>query len=259
MAEFSATSLAATPVVLIALTAGLLLTLAIGQAVQVAERRRRQRRQLETALQLRARELQDALTHLAPALLGQQLRQFIAGELVDLRQQLCQLAPGLPSRDALAQAQALQGRLGESTESDSDTPPHPGRLREARQLLRQIHSHIRERHEQGQLGHSQAQEHVRQIKQGLLQLQLDGFELAAEKALAADKLALARHYHQRALTLLHQHSHGAQYDDKIARLETLIKELDDLEKQQQAAAMPSSEAWNQLGNDESWKKKTLYD
>src|SRR5690625_5322225 len=74
MAEFSATSLAATPVVLIALTAGLLLTLAIGQAVQVAERRRRQRRQLATALQLRARARQDALPHLAAGLLGQQLQ-----------------------------------------------------------------------------------------------------------------------------------------------------------------------------------------
>src|SRR5690625_6110278 len=72
MAEFSATSLAATPVVLIALTAGVLRTLAFGRAVVVAGRRLLQGRQLEASLQLRDRAIQEALTHLGPDQMVQQ-------------------------------------------------------------------------------------------------------------------------------------------------------------------------------------------
>lgn len=249
----------------IAVSLGLFILLAIAYTVQTIERNNRERRRLESALKIRAREFIDLLEGPPPTLLGRDLRLLICQGLEDVYRQL----QGLGSKHA-AELEQLQVR-SEAIRAEPEQSPYqpltnPVQIKDTQRLLKQLHAYITRLRGNNRLNAAQAQAHVRRLRHLLVLTSLDGYQLAMQQAQKDDKPRLVVHYLRLSLERMQKNNPGGVFNARIEQTHARIAALEneDGEPPRQPAETsgkaPLDEAWKEFGEDEeSWKKKSLYD
>lgn len=263
--------LSATTWIVTAVSLGLVILLVVAYTVQTIEKNNRERRRLETALKLRSHEFNELLDALPASMLGRNLRLLICQGLEDVSQQLHKLNPREITSHDLEHLQALRARMAQEPEQIAYQTLTDGvQIKETQRQLKQLHAYLLRLRSAGRLTQAQAQQYVRQLQHLLVLTSLDGYQLASQQALQADKPRLAIHYLQLALERMQKHNTAEVFNARIQQTQNRITALEQSNPDTDASGSPaqksstppaaSTEAWDQFEESgDEWKKKSLYD
>lgn len=256
--------LSTTTWIIIAISLGLFILLTVAYAVQTIEKNNRERRRLESALRLRAREFEELLSSLPASLLGRELRLLLCQGLEDVYSQLQTL--GRNSRQPeLEQVRQLRAAIANEPEQpDYQSLGNPIQVREVQRQLKLIHNYLLRLRENGRLANDLVQRHVRQLRHTLVLTSLDGYQMAAQDAIKAEKPRLALHYYRLALERMQKNNPGGFFNERIAQMQTRIATLEQDDQTSPREVQPSdnelNDAWKSFDREEvNWQKKNLYD
>lgn len=255
-----------TPLIIGLLAGGLFILIAIAVALQGIEKRRKERRLMESALNSRARNFQHLLDGFPQGFLSRDLQVLVCKCLADAYEKLVQLDPknstyrrqqGL-NEERLAQFK--EKPAGQRTVNLSDL----AQIREVQKLLGSLHKFIASLMETKRISAQEAKAYSQQIRGLILQTTLDALNLQIAEALAESKHRLAIHHMQSAIDKLTRANGGGQHGAQINAFKQQIAELEEKAKHEEEASMARREEadkeWEDLDKpDDSWKKKALYD
>ena len=243
---------------------GLLIAL-IGYAFiyQSLEKRRKQRQRLMAALEHRRRSFKSMLMSFPAGCLPNGLSLVVYQALIDAAEQLRRLEP---KERAHKEEVALYSRelenIRQQDSSDTVRLETVEQVVELRRQLQDLNQYIAQQAERGNISKAQAQIHGGQIKRLILRISVEAYVLSARQAGDIGKVRLALHYYNLARKLLVRDSAGAheqqiqQFDEVIAQLEAQLAR----DPAGSDAEPFESKEWETFGEeDESWKKKQLYD
>lgn len=242
-----------------------LLIILVGYAFiyQALEKRRKQRQRLMAALKHRQRSFKRMLVSFPSGFLPKELSLVVHQALVDAAEQLRRLEP--KERAHKDEVELYSRELENIRQQDSSSTVRLETVEQVVDLRRQLqdlNQYILQQAERGHIGKAQAQAYGHQIKRLILRISVDAYVLSARQAGDVGKARLALHYYNLARKLLVRDSVRAhqqqiqQFDEIIAQLEEQLAR-----DPTGADAEPiESKEWETFGEeDESWKKKQLYD
>ena len=242
-----------------------LLIILIGYAFiyQALEKRRKQRQRLMAALKHRQRSFKRMMVSFPAGFLPKELNLVIFQALIDAAEQLRHLEP---KERAHKEEAALYAReLENIRQQDSSEPVRLETVEQVVDLRRQLqdlHQYIAQQAERGNISKAQAQVYGGQIKRLILRISVDAYVLSARQAGDIGKVRLALHYYNLGRKLLVRDSVRTheqqikQFDEVIAQLEGQLAR----DPTGSDAEPIENKEWETFGEeDESWKKKQLYD
>lgn len=258
-------NLSGSTLLVVAVSAGLFLMVAVAYTLQAIERQRRERRRLATALRARIRDFEHMLEGFPEGFLGQDLRLLVCQCLLETYQQINRLERG---NDYRAAADAVHRKMRQ-IQSGEDAPArrpleNQAQVRDVQQLLKRLFQYVERLHQSGRIDAAQAGSYGTQLRRLNTQAALDGFHLAAREAQEAGKPRLAIHYYRMAMDRIHQGNSDGHFNTLLEQLGARVAAL---EAQQEAAETegaadgdPLEDQWERFeAEDELWKKKSLYD
>lgn len=242
-----------------------LLIILIGYAFiyQALEKRRKQRQRLMAALKHRQRTFKRMLVSFPAGFLPKELSLVVYQALIDSAEQLRRLEP---KERAHKEEVALYSRELENIRQQDGS----GTVRletveqvvDLRRQLQDLNQYIVQQAERGNISKAQAQIHGRQIKRLILRISVDAYVLSAREAGDIGKVRLALHYYNLARKLLVRDNVRA-HQQQIQQFDEVIGQLEDQLARDPTGADAEpieSKEWETFGeDDESWKKKQVYD
>lgn len=260
-----------TPLIAAFIVGALILLVLAAYSIQMVERNREKKRQLELVLKKRTEALLTVSERLPAEFLPHSLALLIARGCVDSFEQLHALNNRQP-----AYAQGLSNARAqlEQLRAQPDRAARRVRLQneqqclEAERNLNLLIKVIASMVERNQLTAAEAQQHQQQIQRLLLQSRLDSHQLQAQQARTQNKPRLAAHHLKLAIDILKK-SGGAAAQPDITEMQNQVAELEQLaQRMEQHPTADSAQLmddeqnkeWEQFSKkDESWKKKEQYD
>lgn len=243
---------------------GLLIVL-IGYAFiyQALEKRRKQRQRLMAALKHRQRSFKRMLVSFPSGFLPKELSLVVYQALLDAAEQLRRLEPKERAhKDEVALYSRELENIHQQDSSGAVRLETVEQVVDLRRQLQDLNQYILQQAERGNISKAQAQIHGHQIKRLILGISVDAYVLSARQAGDIGKVRLALHYYNLARKLLVRDNVRAhqqqiqQFDEVIAQLEAQLAR----DPTGSDAEPIESKEWEAFGEeDESWKKKQLYD
>jgi len=239
---------------------------------QTVKQRQDQRNRLLAALKARSRNFKFMLNGFPAGFLPKELTLLVQRGLIDVCEQLAKVEPREPLH-----MQDLQTVFTSMAEVQRQTKPHsaipienPQQMKEVKLCLEELNRFIHGLEAKHVLAQNQAETFRGQIRQLVLQLTVDNYELQGRQARQASKTKLAHHYYDLSIKLLVREGKPGQFDARIAKMKAILaglsKQLHDEEQvtpvtdQELAEQEEIASEWDKFDSDEDiWKKKHVYD
>lgn len=240
---------------------------------QTVAQKRQQKERLLMALKTRVRNFKFILSGLPAGFLPKELTLLVQRSLMQLLEQLTKLEPGNNSYQedlqAIAQQMAETQRQPPTNSSQPVAIDNPQKAREIKACLEELYKFIFHLEGKKNLSRAQADIHRGMIRHLVLQLTVDSYVLHGRIARDKGKLRLAVHYLDLALKLMIRERANGQFDGRIAQIRTAINDLEarlasetgdktELPDEEGDQSAISSE-WDKFAQEQSWKKKQIYD
>ena len=237
---------------------------------QSIEKKRIQRQRLLMALKTKQRNFLYMINGFPPNFLSADLMGIIYRALIDTCEQLSKLEP--KDQRHLEEVTLYTNQLAALTKN-SNAPrarlENPQHLKDIHQHLVELQRLVIQQEAVKIINRVQAESYLDQIKRTNLQMTVDIYIFQAKQAQQLAKLRLAIHYFNLAKKMLAGENATRAYDKQIAQLELIISKLEDQahkngEPNHPADAIQAEDGttkeWENFNvDDDSWKKKQIYD
>jgi hypothetical protein len=240
---------------------------------QTLSQKRQQRERLLLALKSRVRNFKFMLSGFPPGFLPKELALLVQRSLLQLLEQLSRLEPG--NKDYGDDIQTITQQMAETQHQPplNSHPPamleSPQKAREIKACLEELYKFIFHLESKKSLAKVPADAYRGMIRHLVLQLSVDSYVLQGRIARDRGKLRLAIHYFDLALKLMTKERTNEQFDGRIKQMRAAIKDLEGRllndssgtldTAEEETDQSPINSEWDNFAQDESWKKKQLYD
>lgn len=248
---------------------GLISLMVVGMLVMQA-RHRNQAITRDKLLKLNTqyRKLNNVLRNLPTSYLSPELRDFLYQALLfNLKSQI-ELTP-----DQKKYLESDYKQLERERDHSRKNPPKPETPSQInaeetnlhRQTLKSLYTYIKRNYESGHLTQANAEKMMMQVELKLIETALEYFKFRANNALKRRNYKEARVAFQKAIDTIDTSRHGAQFKQEEIQLRNrLNKTLEDWrayreEKSAGQAEKLAEEMEDLIEDQESWKKKNVYD
>ena len=242
-------------------------------AVQSIAHKRQKRARMLAGFEQRSRNFKFMLNGFPKGFLPTELTLLVQRSLLHVLEQLSKLdaANANHKEDMLLITQQMtETQQQGDTEATRSSIDNPEQSQEVKACLEELYKFVFHLEASRELSRTQADSYREMIKQLVLQLTIDSYAIHGRIARDKEKPQLALHYFNLGLNLILKNRNGSQFEGRINQLKTAIDELEAKLKEENKQPMhPDSEGrsdkeakndWNNFGqNDNSWKKKQIYD
>ncbi|MDO6747339.1 hypothetical protein [Gilvimarinus sp. 1_MG-2023] len=225
----------------------------------IAKKKKQQARILK-ALKQRQQLFKIIVAELPPGYLPTELAQYVYRVLLNTCEQLAKLAPNDGHSDEF---QVYSKQLETLPVQGGKVKIPTEKTESANALLRELGQYITNQAQSGSLTQASAKNLMLHLRRLLLQSSVDTYIQQAKKAQAEGKLRLTIHHYTLARKLLLKENAKQGYQKQIAQLSAIIEKYE----QEYTAQNPTKKSapeeveksWDKLEDDDSWKKKQIYD
>ena len=242
----------------------LLLVVLVGVAImlQTIEKNNKERRRLESSLKARARNFQHMLEGFPEGFLNKDLKLLVCRCLQEIYSQLHGLNPknsAYKNNRATIdqQLQTIQEQpAGNSRVKLSD----PAQIKEIQKLLQGLHSFIGKLSKSQKISNDQAKAYAFQVRNLMIQSTVDALMNGVNDSMSKRKPRLAIHYLHMIIDKLSKENGQGQYNEQVTQYKEMMKQLEQQAIEQEERRKEADEEWDEINkDDDSWKKKAIYD
>lgn len=240
---------------------------------QTISQKKQQRERLLAALKVRVRNFKFMLSGFPPGFLPKELTLLVQRSLMQLLEQLAKLEPRnstyAEDLQAVAHQMAETQRQPPTTGNSPQAIDNPQKAREIKACLEELYKFVFHLEGKRNLARTQADVYRAMIRNLVLQLTVESYVLHGRIAKDKGKLRLAVHYFDLAQKLMLKERANGQFDGRIAQLRSAITDIEgrllteeprtaEVRTEDPDQASISSE-WDKFAQEQSWKKKQVYD
>ncbi|MFL0796611.1 MAG: hypothetical protein K6L73_03850 [Cellvibrionaceae bacterium] len=242
----------------------LIAVIAYGAISQSIENTRKKKQRVHKALQARFDNFSYILDAFPEGFLNSELQLLVCRCITDDLEKLTQLEPHDPLHiERLAHYTQLSENIKlHGHQAKRVTLSNPNQIKEVRSHLSDLNKFIVMLQKRGTISTDQMNNYQLQIKNLMVQVSLDTYQMAATRAIEREKYRLAYHYFDLAKKILMKDG-DSQSARQLQAIEQKMSELEPmLEEEVTTAAPPKNEddAWAKFDEEESqFKRKNLYD
>lgn len=239
---------------------------------QTITTRRQQKQRLLNALKVRARDFKFLINGFPPNFLSKDLSVLVYRCVIEVTEQLAKLEP--KEKLYVEELTLYNKQLEEVQRKPKDAKraklTNPQQTKEVKRLLRELNKFLVHLKKRGTITDSQHTSYEQQIKNMVVQLSVDSYIINAKQANGSGKARLAIHYYTLAKKLLAKESGKQNYKKQILQLNEVIAKLEEKAAAEEPESKPSETTaaaqeeaesqWQEFNKeDDSWKKKSVYD
>lgn len=240
-------------------------------AQTIRQKKQRHNRLLQ-AMRYRWRNFRHMLNGFPEGFLPPDLKLLVQRSLLDTLENLVRLEPRNPNhKEELHLLTQQMSETSHETYNASHKPnlQNPQQIVDIKSGLEELFKFVFQLEAKKAVTKAQAEVYRASIRQLVVQLSIDAYTMHAWAARSKGKHALALHYFELALKLMRKEQASHQNEGRIKHIESLMAEIrafsdadasPDLTAEQKQADSHISSEWDEFTkNEESWKKKQLYD
>ena len=242
----------------------LLLAVLVGVAImlQTIEKNNKERRRLESSLKTRARNFQHMLEGFPEGFLNKDLKLLVCRCLQEIYTQLNSLNPKNPTY------KNNRGIIDQQVETIQQQPAtnnrvklnDPAQIKEIQQLLQGLHSFIGKLNKSQKISNDQAKAYAFQVRNLMIQSTIDALMNGVNDSLAKRKPRLAIHYLHMIIDKLTKENGQGQYNEQINQYKEMMQQCEQQAIELDERRKEADEEWDEVNkDDDSWKKKAIYD
>ena len=246
---------------------GLAILVAIAITMQTIDKNNKEKRRLESALKARGRNFDYMLSGFPDGFLNRDLQVLVCNCLVEVYTQLSQINPRSKeySNNLTRAKMSLAKAAAKPANNSSVTLTDTVQIKEVQKILSGLYNFISKLAASKRLSGAEAQAYGKQLRRLMVQTSTDALIEPTKTALSQSKYRLAIHYLHMAVEKMKKENADGFYNDRISKHAARITELEakaashegTLKKQQQAT---TASEWDGLKkDDDTWKKKAVYD
>lgn len=239
---------------------------------QTLAQKREQRERLVGALTLKARNFKFMLSGFPQGFLPPELTMLVQKSLMEIHSQLADLEPENTTHKGELQmlSQQMTDARRRSSSKGNVRLENPQQISEVKACLEELHKYVFQLEEKHRIPRENADAHRASIRELVVNITVDSYDIAGKQALEKDKPRLALHNLELALRLMERERKSGNFDQRITELQqqcaglsTKISEEDssstgpDLEPEDKEQL---DNQWDEFAEKEPvWKKKQVYD
>lgn len=243
---------------------GILLLLSIGFINHSLERAKLERARLTAELNARIKVCQNTSSQLPGQFMSPELKKLLLSYEAHLLGKL--VRADRKNQRAQQQMDALRTALAQADIPVDNAPlkiDNPITAKEVRSQLENVRQLLTQAHQEGLLDKASLQQWTTQIRQQLIALALDMFQVVAQQAMRDRKPRVAKLQYERAIAYL-QNLNSPAHAQELERYKQLMKMAEiAVVRAEQANPDENNELSAGLQeleqSDDSWKKKAVYD
>ncbi|NIF16812.1 hypothetical protein [Pantoea sp. Cy-639] len=246
------------------IVAGIALLIVIGYLNNVVENSKLERARLKVELADRLRRCGEITETFPGQFMTPALKLLLTRLELNLNQR--QLALDKHSSELKARIAELEGLIGQAERIPVSNPPSPihteAKAKDVRFLLELLHSQIVRATQEGFLASNEGKYWVKEIRHILVLLHIEFFNNLGQQALQQGQPGQARLAFERGVQYLRKQPEPKQYEEQLTYLEKLLARANaQVLDQMEPAADDQNELTQGLktDEDETWKKKVIYD
>ena len=238
---------------------------------QTIQQRREQHNRLLAALRAKSRRFKMILAGCPKGFLSRDLTILVLRSLIDANEKLSRLEPSQSShtQDIKLFSAELSEAQHQTAQPDSAPITNPLQMQELKACLEELGRYIANLETKQALPVKQTNIFKAQIKYLMFKLTIESNELQAQNAQENNKPRLALHHYEIAFNLIMKNAKGSALEAKLPKLEERLRQLKEAitiqegtNKQTQGPEnqrMEVNHEWDNFGEENSWKKKNIYD
>ncbi|MBF8743052.1 hypothetical protein [Pseudomonas guariconensis] len=246
------------------IVAGIALLIVIGYLNNVVENAKLERARLKIELAERLRRCGEITETFPRQLMSPALKLLLTRLELNLNQR--QLALDKQNSEIKTRISALEGLIAQGEGLPIDNPPSPiqteAKAKEVRYLLEALHNQIVRATQEGFLQTNEGKYWVKEIRHLLVLLHIEFFNNLGQQALQQNQPGQARLAFERGVQYLRKQQDPKQYEEQRVYLEKLLARANALVQDQMEPAENDENELTQglkTDDDETWKKKAVYD
>nr|WP_290445199.1 MULTISPECIES: hypothetical protein [unclassified Pseudomonas] len=246
------------------IVAGIALLIVIGYLNNVVENSKLERARLKVELADRLRRCGEITETFPGQFMTPALKLLLTRLELNLNQR--QLALDKHSGDLKARIAELEGLISQAERIPVNNPPSPihteAKAKDVRFLLELLHNQIVRATQEGFLATNEGKYWVKEIRHILVLLHIEFFNNLGQQALQQNQPGQARLAFERGVQYLRKQPEPKQYEEQLTYLEKLLNRANAQVLDQMEPAENDQNALTQglkTDEDETWKKKVIYD
>lgn len=252
-------------VITLLIVGGIALLIAIAYINHMVENSKLEKARLKADLNDRVRRLADVSDALPGQLMTPELKLLLSRLQLHFVERLLPLDKGNGKTQALAEE--LRKLIAQGESIPVRNPPQQiiaeAKAKEVRFQLENLHGQVTRCAQDGVLTTNEAKHWIREVRHMLVQLHIEFFGSLGQQALQQNQPGQARLAFERGVQYLRKQPEPARYQAALKQLEAQLAKADNLvlNRTMPAAEEPSelTEGLKNLGDDDDWKKKNIYD
>lgn len=239
---------------------------------QTLAHKREQRERLVSALSLKARNFKFMLNGFPQGFLPPELTMLVQKSLMDIYNQLTELEPqnNLFRGELQTLSQQMNDARRQHSRQGNVRMENPQQISEVKACLEELHKYIFQLEEKNRIPRQTADAHRASIRELVVNLTVDSYNIAGKQALDKEKPRLALHNLELALRLMERERKSGDFNQRIVDLQQQCAALNLRITQEDAATAgpditPDDQEnldgqWDEFSKKEGdWKKKQMYD
>ena len=236
---------------------------------QTLSHKREQRERLASALGLKARNFKFMLNGFPQGFLPPELTLLVQKSLLEIYTQLSDLEPDENNHKSELQtlAQQMSDARRQASRTGNVRLDNPQQINEVKACLEELHKYVFQLEEKSKIPRENADSYRASIRELVVNITVDSYNIAGKQALDKDKTRLALHNLELALKLMQRERKSGDFDQRIVELQAQCTELSAKIAEEDSLSIPIpdeddeiNEQWSQLDKEqEGWKKKQIYD
>nr|WP_262923645.1 MULTISPECIES: hypothetical protein [Pseudomonas] len=246
------------------IVAGIALLIVIGYLNNVVENAKLERARLKIELGERLRRCGEITETFPGQLMTPALKLLLTRLELNLNQR--QLALDKHNGDLAARITELEGLVAQGEGIAVNNPPSPiqteAKAKDVRFLLELLHNQVVRATQEGFLATSEGKHWVKEIRHMLVLLHIEFFNNLGQQALQQNQPGQARLAFERGVQYLRKQPEPKVYEEQLTYLEKLLARANAQVLDQMEPAQSDENALTQglkTDEDETWKKKVIYD
>lgn len=246
------------------IVAGIALLIVIGYLNNVVENSKLERARLKVELADRLRRCGEITETFPGQFMTPALKLLLTRLELNLNQR--QLALDKHSGELKARIAELEGLISQAERIPVNNPPSPihteAKAKDVRFLLELLHNQIVRATQEGFLATNEGKYWVKEIRHILVLLHIEFFNNLGQQALQQNQPGQARLAFERGVQYLRKQPEPKQYEEQLTYLEKLLNRANAQVLDQMEPAENDQNALTQglkTDEDETWKKKVIYD
>lgn len=238
---------------------------------QTLATKREQRDRLVAALTLKARNFKFMLNGFPKGFLPPELTLMVQKSLMEIYNQLTDVESDNPTHKGELQTitQQMSDARRQTTRQTNVRLENPQQINEVKACLEELHKYIFQLEEKNRIPRESADAHRASIRELVVNITVDSYNIAGKQALDKDKPRLALHNLELALKLMQRERKSGNFDQRIAELQQQCASLSEqvaIEESEDASTADTEvnpeidtewAEFEEKGSD--WKKKQLYE